>query len=107
MLTLFTTGMRVAPTGTPPTMPLGPPGTPGPLFALTAGDTSEGGPSSAFVPVDELEELELLLLDVLTGPDMPEKKLETLLDPICRLAAVCDAVTIEALLVIVQLAFKP
>ncbi|MGO9449535.1 MAG: hypothetical protein ACLQDV_00600 [Candidatus Binataceae bacterium] len=87
-------------------MPLGPPGTPGPLFALTAGDVSEGGPPSAFVAVDEFEELELLL-EVLTGPDIPEKKFETLLEPIWMLAALCDAVTSEVLLVIVQFAFIP
>lgn len=68
-------------------MPLGPLGRPGPLFALA-------------------EEGELVP-DALTGPGMPEKKLETPLDPICRSAAVCDAVTIEALLVIVQFAFIP
>ncbi|MGO9604259.1 MAG: hypothetical protein ACLQAT_12845 [Candidatus Binataceae bacterium] len=96
----------MAPTGTPPTIPLGPPGTPRPLLALTAGDVSEGGLPSAFVPVDELEELELLL-EVLTGPDIPEKKLETLLDPIWMLAALCDAVTSEVLLVIVQFTFIP
>ncbi|HTR63740.1 MAG TPA: hypothetical protein VMH37_18655 [Candidatus Binataceae bacterium] len=75
---MFVTGTITAPTGTPPIMPLGPPGTPGPFGPLVAGELallvgSVLVAESEFVAVD---------LPVLTGPDMPEKKLDTLSEPI-------------------------
>ena len=61
--------MIKAPTGTPPTIPLGPPGTPGPLDPLVAGEL-------ALLVGSVLDGVSLLLVVALlpdpTRPDIPE-----------------------------------